>query len=95
MYRQPAFKRENLAKSVPRYILERMPNYEELNLPGAEEFARRELVLPHHLLLAPREALELVVAAIEKIKEHADELQPLVGKLKVSDTTIDATYHRM
>jgi len=95
LYRQPAFKRENLAKSVPRYILERMPNYEELNLPGAEEFARRELVLPHHLLLAPREALELVVAAIEKIKEHADELQPLVGKLKVSDTTIDVTYHRM
>jgi len=54
-----------------------------------------KLVLPHHLLLAPREALELVVAAIEKIKEHADELQPLVSKLKVSDTTIDVTYHRM
>ena len=94
LYRQPAFRRENLAKAVPRHLLERMPNYENLNLPGAEEFARRELVLPHQLLLAPREALELVAAAIEKIKEHADELKTLTNKIKVSDTTIDATYHR-
>ncbi|WP_291764665.1 DegT/DnrJ/EryC1/StrS family aminotransferase [Caldivirga sp. UBA161] len=87
LYRQPAFSRGNLIKAVPRHILERMPNYEELNLPGAEEFARRELVLPHQILLAPREALELVAAAIEKIKEHADELKPLVSKFKVSDIT--------
>ncbi|WP_291999269.1 DegT/DnrJ/EryC1/StrS aminotransferase family protein [Caldivirga sp.] len=94
LYKQPAFKRENLVKSIPKYILDRMPNYERLNLPGAEEFARRELVLPHYLLLAPREAFELVVAAIEKIKEHVNELQQSVNRLKVSDATIDTTYHR-
>lgn len=51
-----------------------MPDYENLCLPKSEEFAAREVRLPHPTLLGDREALDLVVSAIEKIKKNVDEL---------------------
>jgi dTDP-4-amino-4,6-dideoxygalactose transaminase len=74
LYRQPAFTRERLIESVPRELIERMPRYEEMHLPGAEYFCKSEVVLPHQVLLAGREGADLIVAAIEKIKENAREL---------------------
>jgi len=72
LYRQPAFKKENLKGIFPEDW--KIPNYENLNLPGAEEYCMREVTLPHQILLGGREAADLVVAAIEKIKKNVDEL---------------------
>jgi len=72
LYKQPAFKKENLKGIFPEGW--EIPNYEDLSLPGAEEYCRREVTLPHQILLGGREAADLVVAAIEKIKENVDEL---------------------
>lgn len=72
LYKQPAFKRENLKGVFPEGW--KVPNYENLNLPGAEEYCKREVTLPHQILLGGRGAADLVVAAIEKIKENVDEL---------------------
>jgi dTDP-4-amino-4,6-dideoxygalactose transaminase len=72
LYRQPAFKRENLKGIFPEDW--EIPNYESLNLPGAEEYCTREVTIPHQVLLGGREAADLIVAAIEKIKKNVDEL---------------------
>lgn len=72
VYKQPAFKKENLKGIFPKGVS--VPDYESLYLPKAEEFTAREITLPHQVLLGDREALDLVVSSIEKIKENVDEL---------------------
>jgi len=72
LYKQPAFKKENLEGVIPEGI--KMPDYETLYLPGAKQFTAEEITLPHEILLADREALGLVVSSIEKIRENVDEL---------------------
>lgn len=72
LYRQPAFKRENLRGVFPEGWS--IPDYESLNLPGAEEYCRREVTLPHQVLLGGKAAADLIVAAIEKIKKNVEEL---------------------
>ena len=72
LYKQPAFKKENLEGVIPEGIM--MPDYEKLYLPGAEQFTAEEITLPHEILLEDREALGLVVGSIEKIKENVSEL---------------------
>ncbi len=72
LYRQPAFKRENLKGVFPDGW--KVPNYEGLSLPGAEEYCMREVTLPHQILLGGKEAADLIVAAVEKIKKNVDEL---------------------
>lgn len=72
LYKQPAFKKENLDGVIPEGI--KMPDYEKLYLPGAEQFTAEEITLPHQILLADREALGLVVSSIEKIKENVGAL---------------------
>ncbi|ABW01672.1 DegT/DnrJ/EryC1/StrS family aminotransferase [Caldivirga maquilingensis] len=94
LYRQPAFRRENIKNVFPPNA--RIPDYENLYLKGAEEFAKRELVLSHYVLLAPREGLDLIVAAIEKIRDNVDELLQVLPKWKEkrTDTWIDTLYKR-
>lgn len=94
LYRQPAFRKENLRGIFPPNV--RVPDYENLYLRGAEEFAKRELVLPHYVLLAPREALDMVVAAVEKIRDNVDELLQILPKWreKHAETWIDTLYRR-
>jgi len=75
LYKQPAFRKENLKGIFPPNA--RVPDYESLHLEGAEKFADTEFVLPHQLLLGTREDMDLIVAAVEKIKEHEDELLAL------------------
>ena len=72
LYKQPAFKKENLKGIFPEDW--KIPNYEGLNFPGAEEYCMREVTLPHQILLGGREAADLIVAAIEKIKKNVNEL---------------------
>ncbi len=72
LYRQPAFKNENLKGVVLGRV--RMPDYEKLYLSGAEEFTAEEITLPHPILLCDREAMDLVVSSIEKIKDNVKEL---------------------
>lgn len=74
LYRQPAFTRERLIEAVPKELVERMPRYEDIYLPGAESFCASEVTLPHQVLLAGRDGADLIVAAIEKIKENVYEL---------------------
>jgi len=72
LYKQPAFKKERLRGVFPKGV--QVPDYESLFLPKSEEFTAREVTLPHQILLADREAVDLVVGAMEKIKDNVDEL---------------------
>ncbi|MEM1534593.1 MAG: DegT/DnrJ/EryC1/StrS family aminotransferase [Nitrososphaerota archaeon] len=72
LYRQKAFSREAFLEVMPPGT--KYPGYDKMYLPGAEEFTRREVTLLHHILLGEIEALDLIAAAIEKIKENAHEL---------------------
>jgi len=70
--RQKAFSREAFLEVMPPGT--KYPGYDKMYLPGAKEFTRREVTLLHHILLGEIEALDLIAAAIEKIKENAHEL---------------------
>jgi len=72
LYKQPAFRKENLKGIFPKGF--QVPDYEKIYLPRAEKFTASEVTLPHFLLLGEREALDLVVSSIEKIKENVEEI---------------------
>jgi len=72
LYKQPAFRKENLKGIIPEGA--KTPDYEKLHLPGAEKFSAEEVTLPHPILLSGNEGLDLVVKSIQKIKENVDEL---------------------
>ena len=72
LYKQPAFQKERLKGIIPKGV--QVPDYENIYLPAAEEFTAREITLPHQLLLADKEALDLIIRSIEKIKENVDEI---------------------
>lgn len=73
LYKQPAFRKENLRAAVPKGV--DFPDYEALRLPGAEEFTSKEVVIPHEVLLVEREYIDLIVNSVKKIKENTDEVQ--------------------
>jgi len=73
LYKQPAFKKENLRGIIPKRI--KLPEYERLFLPASEEFIMKEVAMPHPVLLAEREDIDLIVSSIEKIKENVDEIR--------------------
>jgi len=72
LYKQPAFRKERLKGIFPKGV--QVPDYQNLYLPKSEEFTAKEVTLPHPILLGGREAIDLVVSTIEKIKKNADEL---------------------
>ncbi len=72
LYRQLAFVRERLATHVPS--TEELPNYQTMHLPGVEEIARTNVTLTHQTLLADREGMEAIAAAVRKVKAHTEEL---------------------
>jgi len=72
LYKQPAFKKENLKCVLPKGI--QTPDYENLCLPRSEEFIEEEVTLPHAIFLAEQNAIDLIVRSIEKIKKNVDEL---------------------
>ena len=72
LYKQPAFKKKNLEHVLPKNI--QVPDYENLHLPASEDFTAKQITMPHPILLAERESLDLIVSSVEKIKRHIDEL---------------------
>ncbi len=72
LYKQKAFSREAFLEVMPSGT--QYPGYDQLHLPGAEAFTESEVTLLHYVLLSERSALDLIVAAIEKIKDNVDEL---------------------
>jgi dTDP-4-amino-4,6-dideoxygalactose transaminase len=72
LYKQPAFRKENLKGIIPKGV--KTPDYEKLRLPGAEKYIAEEVTLPHPVLLSGKEGLDLVVKSVQKIKENVDEL---------------------
>ncbi len=75
VYRYAAFSPEALQCS-PLRGLENVPAYHELNLPVVERISQHEqLTIPHKILLAGPEGVQLVVDAVAKIAEHRDELR--------------------
>lgn len=72
LYRQPAFRKEKLKGIIPESSLAQ--NYGDLFLPGAERFTAEEMTLPHQVLLAGKEGLDMIVRSIDKIKENVDEI---------------------
>lgn len=74
LYKQPAFRGEHVADLLGRST-EDIPDYPNLFLPVAEHFcAEEQITLPHQLLLAGHNELQMIVAAIAKIKANAGEL---------------------
>ncbi len=73
LYKQPAFRRENLRDILPAPVYS-PPEYERLNLPGAEEFSAREVTIPHTVLLAGEPGMDMIARSIRKIKENVSEL---------------------
>jgi len=74
LYRQPAFRRENVGPLYPRGAS--LPDYESLRLPVAERFCYEEqITLPQPVLLGGREAAVTVLAAIEKVMANIGELR--------------------
>ena len=51
-----------------------IPNYENMYLPNAEDFCAKEITIPHQVLLAGKEGVDLIVRSIVKIKENLHEL---------------------
>jgi len=72
LYRQPAFRKENLRGIIPERNM--VQDYEKLYLPASERYFDQEIILMHQVLLADRESLDLIVNSIEKIKKNVDEL---------------------
>jgi dTDP-4-amino-4,6-dideoxygalactose transaminase len=72
LYKQPAFKKENLKGIIPKGV--KAPNYEKLSLPGAERFMDEQITVPHQVLLSGRGGMDLIANCVRKIKENVDEL---------------------
>jgi len=73
LYRQPAFRSENLRDILPAPFFSPL-GYERLNLPGAEEFSAGEVTIPHTVLLAGKPGMDMIARSIRKIKENVSEL---------------------
>ena len=53
-----------------------IPDYEKLYLPVAENFcAKEQITIIHNVLLTDRTGIQMIINAIVKIKENADELR--------------------
>jgi dTDP-4-amino-4,6-dideoxygalactose transaminase len=76
LYRQPALRRDAVLPLYPVELHDRIPVYEELNLPEAERFTQEQITIPHPVLLAERADIERIVEAVAKIKTNVDELLP-------------------
>lgn len=70
----PAFRYDALRPFYPDELLHRLPDYDRVAVPEADRFCKAQITIPHPVLLADRPGLELIVAAVDKLKQHAHEL---------------------
>jgi dTDP-4-amino-4,6-dideoxygalactose transaminase len=73
IYRQSAFRKDRLDMIMPPGT--KMPDYPSMYLPNSEALVKEEVMLRHNLMETGEEGLDMVVAAIEKIKANVDELR--------------------
>lgn len=79
LYRNPAFKKENL-KGIWAKGIGPIPDYEKLYLPVAEKFCtHQQVTLPHTVLMADRSGIQMVIDSITKIKNNIGELNDKIG----------------
>lgn len=71
LYREKAFMHDNLRPLIHESVA--LPDYESMHLPNAEYWAGRVVTILHWYFLE-RETAELVVAAVQKIKQNVKEL---------------------
>ncbi len=74
LYKQGAFKAENVAALLPEKLGPR-PDYEKMFLPNAERICQEQVTIPHTVLLAERRHIQLILDAVAKIQKHAEELK--------------------
>ncbi|OIO00521.1 aminotransferase DegT [Candidatus Desantisbacteria bacterium CG_4_10_14_0_8_um_filter_48_22] len=75
LYKNYAFRRSQIAKVLPPRIIGKLPDYEKLRLPAAEDFcANRQVTISHCLLLSKRPKVQKIIDAVAKIKENSAEL---------------------
>lgn len=75
LYKNPSFSKKYLSEIYPENILKRLPDYENLNLEMAEKFCEVQITLSHTLLLSPKEKLQKIIDAVEKVKKNIDEVK--------------------
>jgi dTDP-4-amino-4,6-dideoxygalactose transaminase len=74
LYKNPAFKKENLKGIWPQGI-QHIPDYERLHLPAAETFcSHQQVTIPHTVLMEDRSFIQAIIDCIVQIKENADTL---------------------
>lgn len=76
LYKNYAFCRAQIEKVLPSRVVGKLPNYEKLYLPVAENFcANQQITLWHPLLLTDRNGIQKIIDTVAKIKENIDELK--------------------
>ncbi len=73
IYKNPAFSKECLSEIYSENIFKKLPNYEELHLENSENFCEVQLTLMHTVLLSPKNKLQKIIDAVEKVKENIEE----------------------
>lgn len=73
LYQQPAFSREQLGALVPPGTP--LQEYRNMSLPGTETVAKTNVSMSHTILLASETGVRTIPRAVEKIRNHADELR--------------------
>jgi dTDP-4-amino-4,6-dideoxygalactose transaminase len=77
VHQQPAFAREALLPLYPRELHDRLPEYHAQRLPEVAAFCAQQVTIPHEVLLAERDGIDAIVAAVAKIKANVAELATL------------------
>ncbi|MDD5687546.1 MAG: DegT/DnrJ/EryC1/StrS family aminotransferase [Elusimicrobia bacterium] len=80
LYKNDAFRKSQIEKVLPSRVLGKLPDYEKIYLPVAENFcANQQMTLWHPALLMPRTEIQRIIDAIVKIKENLDELKKVTN----------------
>ena len=78
LYKNYAFRRSQITRVLPPKAVGKLPDYEKLRLPAAEDFcANRQIVIMHNVLLAKRPQVQKIIDAVAKIKSGIDELRKI------------------
>lgn len=72
LHQETAFQPHKLRPLLHESI--ELPDYASMDLPHAQRWSERMVTILHYYLLGDRQGVDAVVAAVDKIKEHASEL---------------------
>jgi hypothetical protein len=79
VYRQPVLLTENFGLATPplsRGVYPQTPDYHQVACPVTDRACNEEAVwLRHSMLLGERQDMDDIIAALDKIRRHKDELR--------------------